>query len=217
MQVSHSLQEKRHSPRFSQFCFKAFVVLVISLSCLSILLTGLTLGRAPGWNGRDAPESILAKRLAFGSCTQRHVGENPIWEKVRNVYVIHLNLGFFKLPFCCTFHWPREASALSHSHSIVQAIVPAMPDVWVWLGDLAYMDIPAVDCYSKENKDHPDCNCTPTLMRHPSHGCRSGDEQNARRKADAIVRSSGVHSTIAPSTSSLCSKWLVGRPFDLQS
>lgn len=66
-----------------------------------------------------------------------------------------------------------------------------MPDVWVWLGDLAYMDIPAVDCYSKENEEHPDCNCIPTLLRHPSHGCKSGDEQNARRKADAIVRSAG--------------------------
>jgi hypothetical protein len=69
-----------------------------------------------------------------------------------------------------------------------------MPDAWVWLGDLAYMDIPAVDCYNEANKDHPDCNCTATLLRHPSHGCKSGDEQNARRKADAIVRSSGLFS-----------------------
>lgn len=67
-----------------------------------------------------------------------------------------------------------------------------MPDVWVWMGDLAYMDIPAVDCFNTENKEHPDCNCTPTLLRHPSHGCKSGDEQNARRKAGAIVRSAGM-------------------------
>ena len=77
----------------------------------------------------------------------------------------------------------------------VQAIIPAKPDVWVWMGDLAYMDIPAVDCYSKENHEHPDCNCSPTVLRHPSHGCKSGDEQNARRKANAITHSAGVHSS----------------------
>ena len=73
----------------------------------------------------------------------------------------------------------------------MQAIIPAAPDAWVWLGDLAYMDTPAVDCYVHSNHQHPDCQCTPTLLRHAPHGCKSGDMQNARRKMDAIVRSHG--------------------------
>lgn len=53
------------------------------------------------------------------------------------------------------------------------------------------MDIPTVDCYDEKNHLHPDCQCTPTLLQHPPHGCKSGDVQNARRKVDAIIRSRG--------------------------
>ena len=67
----------------TQCCFKGYVFAVILLSCLSIALTGFTLGRTHPANRDATPESIFTKRLAFASCTQRHMGENPIWEKVR--------------------------------------------------------------------------------------------------------------------------------------
>eukprot|EP00892_Ulva_mutabilis_P008009 jgi/Ulvmu1/5580/UM023_0117.1 len=126
------------------------VAILMSVGFLVIILVALSVSR-------DADSKALADitrvhRVAFSSCTQRHVGENAIWTK---------------------------------------AIIPAAPDAWIWLGDLAYMDIPVVDCYSKENRQHPDCQCEPTLLQHPPHGCKSGDVQNARRKTEAIVRSRG--------------------------
>lgn len=83
LQATHALQDRRKSPRCTHWCFKSFVLAVILLSCLSIALTGFTVGRTQQGDSSAAPESIFTKRLAFSSCTQRHMGENEIWEKVR--------------------------------------------------------------------------------------------------------------------------------------
>ena len=75
-------------------------------------------------------------------------------------------------------------------------MIPAAPDAWVWLGDLAYMDIPPMDCTAAANADHPDCNCKPTYLKHPSTGCLSGNVQNAQRKVEAIIRSPGYRAFV---------------------
>jgi hypothetical protein len=36
----------------------------------------------------------------------------------------------------------------------VQGIIPAEPDVWVWLGDMAYLDVPLVDCSKVYSSKH---------------------------------------------------------------
>lgn len=61
----------------------------------------------------------------------------------------------------------------------------------VWLGDLAYMDMPLTDCEAKQNKHHPDCMCEVSVLAHPPESCKAGDVQNAQRKVEGIIRSKG--------------------------
>ena len=75
--------------------------------------------------------------------------------------------------------------------SSTQAIIPAKPDAWIWLGDMAYFDIPVMDCHDAKNKHHPDCTCEPTLLQHAPTGCMTGNVQNAQRKLEGILRSDG--------------------------
>ena len=63
----------------------------------------------------------------------------------------------------------------------------------VWLGDLAYMDMPVTDCKAKQNKHHPDCVCEHTLLAHPPENCKAGDVQNAQRKVAGVIRSEGYN------------------------
>lgn len=86
------------------------------------------------------------------------------------------------------------ATAPCHSPDnagLLQGVIPAKPDAWVWLGDMAYLDIPPMDCSQPENADHPDCNCETTFLLHPPNGCKTGDVQNAQRKLQSVLRSDG--------------------------
>jgi hypothetical protein len=38
----------------------------------------------------------------------------------------------------------------------VQGVIPSSPHAWLWVGDMAYMDDPLVDCHSTgEGAGHP--------------------------------------------------------------
>ena len=52
-------------------------------------------------------------------------------------------------------------------------VIPSQPHAWVWVGDLAYMDDPNVDC--DVLPAHRNCNCTADWLHIPPHGCSAGD------------------------------------------
>eukprot|EP00775_Hariotina_reticulata_P009939 gene9939-10094_t len=61
-----------------------------------------------------------------------------------------------------------------------EGVIPASPDAWIWLGDLAYMDDPLVDCRLVPH--FPECNCTADWMRRPPFSCNAGSPQHARMR-----------------------------------
>lgn len=81
------------------------VAIMMAVSFLAIILVALAVSR-------DADVRALADitpvhRVAFSSCTQRHVGENPIWTQVRISFpVAGRNLS---LEYSCTPIWSMQA------------------------------------------------------------------------------------------------------------
>lgn len=73
----------------------------------------------------------------------------------------------------------------------MQGVLPEQPDAWIWLGDLAYMDLPPVDCEFAANTAHPACNCPSTWLTHPPQQCYAGDIDNARIRARDVITSDG--------------------------
>lgn len=61
-----------------------------------------------------------------------------------------------------------------------EGVIPSAPDMWMWLGDMAYMDRSPLDCQGVP--DFAQCNCTSDYMRHPPFQCLAGDVPNARRR-----------------------------------
>lgn len=56
------------------------VAILMSLGFLAIILVALAVSRDA--DGRPLADITRVHRVAFASCTQRHVGENQIWTKV---------------------------------------------------------------------------------------------------------------------------------------
>jgi alkaline phosphatase D len=62
------------------------------------------------------------------------------------------------------------------------AIIPSEPDVWIWTGDMAYLDDSEVNCriYSDSEDWQRNCNCSATWLSHPPFACHGGDVNYAR-------------------------------------
>lgn len=58
-----------------------------------------------------------------------------------------------------------------------RAIIPSAPDVWIWLGDMAYLDEPEVDCAL--SPAHPHCNCSSDWFQHQGVSCVRGNSKYA--------------------------------------
>ena len=66
-----------------------------------------------------------------------------------------------------------------------EGVVPAAPDAWVWLGDLAYMDNPLTDCAVAPQS--AECRCEATFLKRPPFNCFAGDAAHARRRVQLQV------------------------------
>jgi len=73
-------------------------------------------------------------------------------------------------------------------------VLPQRPDAWLWLGDMAYLDVPPLDCAAvggSSNAGSLACTCATTWLRHPPQGCYAGDMANALRKMRGVLESDG--------------------------
>jgi hypothetical protein len=68
----------------------------------------------------------------------------------------------------------------------MQGILPSQPDVWIWMGDMAYLDAAPFNCTLDPTAR--DCTCTADFLHIPPHGCRAGDLDNARDKMTSQVQ-----------------------------
>ncbi|CAN0040100.1 unnamed protein product, partial [Ascophyllum nodosum] len=124
--------------------------------------------------------AILVSLMAVAIYRGINVGGNggPIssrgGNRGRNIEVSKIAFGS-----CTTF------SALEEQPIWTQGIVPAEPDAWIWLGDMAYLDLPTVDCFHVPND--PECSCRDNYMRvEPT--CAAGYPANALRRYDTILQ-----------------------------
>lgn len=64
------------------------------------------------------------------------------------------------------------------------AIIPTEPSVWIWTGDMAYIDAAEFDCNYAQLSIlwQTNCNCTPTWLAAPPYSCRSGDIEYAHNR-----------------------------------
>jgi hypothetical protein len=56
-------------------------------------------------------------------------------------------------------------------------IIPSDPDAWIWLGDMAYMDGPRVNCEAMPAHKH--CNCTSDWLHRAPNSCMAGPVSNS--------------------------------------
>ncbi|KAH9533048.1 hypothetical protein CY35_18G030200 [Sphagnum magellanicum] len=62
-------------------------------------------------------------------------------------------------------------------------IIPSDPDAWIWLGDMAYMDGPRVNCEAMPAHKH--CNCTSDWLHQAPNSCMAGDVDHALSRVQA--------------------------------
>lgn len=66
------------------------------------------------------------------------------------------------------------------------AIIPSEPDVWIWAGDMVYLDGNEVNCEVTENSAsiewQQSCNCSATWLLSPPHTCHAGDAEYANQR-----------------------------------
>ncbi|KAJ7525401.1 hypothetical protein O6H91_17G049000 [Diphasiastrum complanatum] len=118
-------------------------------------------------------------------------------------------------------------SSTSHDYSPqpiwVQGVIPSDPDVWIWLGDMAYMDEPRVNCDALPG--HPQCNCSSDWLHESPHYCMTGSVEHALSRVQAQLanpdyaqflaymcpehRAKGLHPPIG-SDLSVCPKSIYG-------
>ncbi|KAG1658589.1 hypothetical protein FOA52_016201 [Chlamydomonas sp. UWO 241] len=61
---------------------------------------------------------------------------------------------------------------------IWRTVVGAAPDVWIWVGDMAYTDVPSVDCAQVPLS--PQCICTLNFLHSSAGECFAGDLDHIR-------------------------------------
>ena len=82
----------------------------------------------------------------------------------------------------CTSYDLREWSIFT------DAIVPLMPDAWIWAGDFVYLDDPDMDCNSvdfavtKLPTWQTTCNCSGSWLTTPPFSCHAGDVEYIRNR-----------------------------------
>lgn len=64
-----------------------------------------------------------------------------------------------------------------------QAVIPTDPHAWIWVGDMAYMDLPTVNC--AENKKHPQCRCQVDWLHEKS--CMAGNLSHAQARLQSQI------------------------------
>ena len=123
--------------------------------------------------GRHAQRSTVPGARAGGwSALARAVG----WRVGRRT----LPLGAVRLRLPTTAPGVAALLLLLCRSAAAQGVIPAKPDAWIWLGDIAYLDVPPVDC--TEVKGYPECSCTISWLKTSSHQCNAGEVDAARRR-----------------------------------
>ncbi|CAM9750791.1 unnamed protein product, partial [Phaeothamnion confervicola] len=68
-----------------------------------------------------------------------------------------------------------------------EGVIPSRPDAWLWLGDIAYLDYPGVDCWAFPNATECHCDDTENYFR-SSPFCHTGDVEHAAVKYRTQLR-----------------------------
>ncbi|MCO5609405.1 hypothetical protein L7F22_063631 [Adiantum nelumboides] len=64
----------------------------------------------------------------------------------------------------------------------VQGIIPSNPNAWIWLGDMAYMDKPRINC--DDLPWHTQCNCSSSWLHQQNHSCMAGNTKFASSRME---------------------------------
>ena len=68
------------------------------------------------------------------------------------------------------------------------AIIPTLPQAWIWAGDMVYLDDPNLNCHETDPKQisslswQQGCNCTATWLSSPPSSCHAGDLEYAKKR-----------------------------------
>lgn len=64
------------------------------------------------------------------------------------------------------------------------AIIPSSPDVWIWAGDMVYLDDNEVNCaiFETTQEWQQSCNCSQTWLLNPPYTCHAGDAEYANQR-----------------------------------
>eukprot|EP00249_Psilotum_nudum_P012012 c23529_g1_i1 orf=105-1763(+) len=105
----------------------------------------------------------------------------------------------------------------------VHGVIPSNPDAWIWLGDMAYMDKPRVNCDAMPM--HEQCNCSSDWLHVARDSCMTGNTEFAISRMEAQLsnpdyaqllaymcpghRSKGLHPPIGPDRS-VCPRQIFG-------
>jgi hypothetical protein len=137
----------------------------LSIAALALSATQLRHASSSSSNGSSPPGDSGTVRVAFGSCTAYDLRPQPIWIEVRPLGDRGQSPATAHTPQskprcqckCFTTQWHArqgmQLQALTVNRSTtatacVQGVIPSSPHAWLWLGDIAYMDDPLVDCHS---------------------------------------------------------------------
>ncbi len=65
-----------------------------------------------------------------------------------------------------------------------EAIIPAQPDVWIWTGDMVYLDDNEINCRVYQDTDawQGSCNCSASWLEKPPYRCKAGDIDYANQR-----------------------------------
>lgn len=64
----------------------------------------------------------------------------------------------------------------------VHGVIPSKPDAWIWLGDMAYLDKPRINCDAMPW--HQQCNCSNDWLHQSHHSCMAGNVDFASSRVE---------------------------------
>ena len=64
------------------------------------------------------------------------------------------------------------------------AIIPSDPHMWIWAGDMVYLDDNEINCnIYKDSVDwQASCNCSASYIESPPYTCHAGDAEYANER-----------------------------------
>lgn len=70
------------------------------------------------------------------------------------------------------------------------AILPAKPEAWIWVGDMVYLDDGEMNCavYEGSPEWQATCNCSASWIEQPPYSCHAGDVEYAANRWLASLR-----------------------------